>query len=157
MYSQYSKATFILSDFPIQIRESKFPLRLTPCPFGVICSYWEHLAGFPKRSPNPFRLLLHSDMYQLIRHFFESIASKKSGSFLVTYLHYTTAGSCTSYDKKSFPLVMNFYLPLLISSWHWAIQKWKGAAPPYADTPDPTDGLSAIPCMATLLLFLHAS
>lgn len=106
-----------------KLGKASFPCVLRPCPCGVICSYWEHLAGFPKRSTNPFRLLLHSDMYQLIRHYFCKQSFQKSGSFLGTYLHYTTAGSCTSYDKKSFLEVMNFYLPLLISSWLRAIQK----------------------------------
>lgn len=53
-----------------KLGEASSPCVLRPCPCGVICSYWEHLAGFPKRSYNPFRLLLHSDMYQLIRHYF---------------------------------------------------------------------------------------
>ena len=53
-----------------KLGKASFPCVLRPCPCGVICSYWEHLAGFPKRSSNLFRLLLYSDMYQLIRHYF---------------------------------------------------------------------------------------
>jgi hypothetical protein len=53
-----------------KLGEASSPCVLRPCPCGVICSYWEHLAGFPKRSYNLFRQLLHSDMYQFIRHYF---------------------------------------------------------------------------------------
>lgn len=65
-----------------KLGKASFPCVLRPCPCGVICSYWEHLAGFPKRSTNPFRLLLHSDMYQLIRHYFVSRASKNQAHSL---------------------------------------------------------------------------
>lgn len=106
-----------------KLGKASFPCVLRPCPYGVICSYWEHLAGFPKRSSNPFCQLLYSDMYQLIRHYFCKHSFQKADSFLDTYLHSATAGSCTSYDKNSFPAVMNFYLPWLIFSWFRAIQK----------------------------------
>lgn len=108
------QSNIFLSDFPIQIREASFPCVLRPCPCGVICSNWGNLAGFPKRSFNPFtpansflHIATHSPLFSV------SITAKKLGSFIAIFRHSLAAGSCTSYDKKLLPLVEIFYLPWL--------------------------------------------
>lgn len=97
-----------------KLGKASFPCGLKPLPQAVICSNWGNLAGFPKRSFNPFtpansflHIATHSPLFSV------SIAAKKLGSFIAIFRHSLAAGSCTSYDKKLLPLVEIFYLPWL--------------------------------------------
>lgn len=54
IHSQYSEATFSITTSLYKLGKASFPCGLKPLPQAVICSNWGNLAGFPKRSFNPF-------------------------------------------------------------------------------------------------------
>lgn len=99
----FSKTKFFLSaDFPIyKLGKAKFPLRPASLPLrgnlfslGTPCRFFQSEAlTFSACCSIP----ICTNSFAII---FVSRAFKKSGSFLGTYLHYTTAGSCTPYDKN---------------------------------------------------------